>query len=147
MTIEIRITRTDDGIAEAQTIRNQVFVEEQKISLALDLDGHDDSAYHALAYDNGKPVGTARLVPDGNRGATMARIAVLPEYRSNGIAGRLIKAVEAKGRELNLATIAIHPHEHLRDYYGSKGYDFVKTGEVVGEHQLLLMAKTLTDLA
>ncbi len=144
MTIEISIARTDNAIVEAQAIRKQVFVEEQEIPLELDLDGYDDSAYHALAHDHGKTVGTARLVTDGKDGATMARIAVLPEYRCNGIAGRLIKAVEAKGRELNLKTIAIHPHEHLRDYYGAKGYDFVEKGEVVGVHQLLLMAKTFT---
>jgi len=145
MELEIQIAKNSKAMAEAQKIRKQVFVCEQGIPLELDLDGLDNEAFHALAYCNNKVIGTARLVLEEKQRAVLARVAVVPEYRGNGIATQLIKAIETKGRELNIKTIVTHPHEHLKSYYESKGYKIEKKGGMVGNHQLLKMSKDIDN--
>ncbi|MEN8174182.1 MAG: GNAT family N-acetyltransferase [Pseudomonadota bacterium] len=98
--IPFRIRLADwqaDREALAQ-IRVQVFIREQGVPTELELDGRDDAAVHALAVDEqGKPVGTARLLPEGQVG----RMAVLPGYRGQGIGsallGRLIEEALRQG--------------------------------------------------
>ncbi|MEK6217222.1 MAG: drug:proton antiporter, partial [Boseongicola sp.] len=63
MTTEITVTR---DIATCQAIRRNVFIVEQGISEADDLDGLDDVAIHLLATVGANPVGTARLLVKGD---------------------------------------------------------------------------------
>ncbi|MCB1093402.1 MAG: GNAT family N-acetyltransferase, partial [Verrucomicrobiae bacterium] len=54
-------------------IRRIVFIEEQGVSEALEIDGRDPECVHALARDgSGEVIGTARLLPEGKIG----RVAV-----------------------------------------------------------------------
>jgi predicted GNAT family N-acyltransferase len=69
-------------------VRTAVFVKEQGVALTLELDGHDAVALHLLAEDaQGRPIGTARLLPDGRIG----RMAVLPHWRRRGVGGALLR--------------------------------------------------------
>jgi predicted GNAT family N-acyltransferase len=78
--------------ADASPIRFTVFVEEQGVPFEIEIDEHDPLCVHAVAYEDGKPIGTGRLLPDGHIG----RMAVLEEWRNRGIGGQLlIKLVEA----------------------------------------------------
>lgn len=82
---------TTRDIAACQEIRIAVFVAEQGIALAEDIDGLDDSATHLLAMNNGTPVGTARLLEKGATGK-IGRLAVLKAYRGQGIGAALMRA-------------------------------------------------------
>ncbi len=63
-------------------IRERVFVREPEAPLKLGWDGQDESAVHLIAEDaEGRPTGTARLLPNGQIG----RMAVRPIWRERGV--------------------------------------------------------------
>lgn len=75
-------------------IREQVFVDEQKLFLGSDLDAHDMAAVHIAAEINGNIIGTVRIYREEVDVWVGGRLAVKKKYR--GKAGRLLvlKAVE-----------------------------------------------------
>jgi len=137
--MDLVIGNSEELIAKSRAIRNQVFVIEQGIPIELDFDGLDEQSYHALVTDNNSLVGTARLTIVDDKNAVMARVAVLKEYRGSGIATKLINALLSHAREINIDSIEIHAHEHLRGYYENFGFKYIKKVEVVGGHQLIEM--------
>ena len=137
--MELVIGNSAELISKSQAIRNQVFVIEQGIPLELDLDGLDEQSYHALVTDNNSLVATARLTIVEEKNAVMTRVAVLKEYRGSGIATKIVNALLSHAREINIDSIEIHAHEHLRGYYENFGFKYIKKVEVVGGHQLIEM--------
>src|SRR6266702_2870372 len=88
----IRVLAWPEALPLARPVREQVFVEEQKVPRELELDEWDESCEHAVACDSrGEAVGTARLLPDGRIG----RMAVLGEWRRRGVGTALLKALLA----------------------------------------------------
>lgn len=143
MDIIIKVNQDSESILESQKIRKKVFVQEQGIPLALDLDGRDDDSYHALAFTNNQVVGIARLSLVENNNAVLARVAVQKEFRGLGVASRVVNASLLKAENLSVKKISIHPHEHLRRFYESFGFKYIEESEVVGSHQLIRMEKVL----
>ncbi|MEU1598669.1 MSMEG_0567/Sll0786 family nitrogen starvation N-acetyltransferase [Streptomyces sp. NPDC005708] len=90
-------------------IRRRVFVEEQGVFAASDLDSYDarDDVIHAIAIYNGIAAGTVRLFPiDRDTGLWQGdRLAVLPQFRVHGLGGPLVRfavavAAAAGGRQM-----------------------------------------------
>ena len=77
------------------SIRFDVFVKEQGVDPSLEIDGQDPDCLHAIAYIDGKAVGTGRLLPDGHIG----RMAVLTDYRSRGIGSAIFRALIKAARD------------------------------------------------
>ncbi|WP_019615423.1 GNAT family N-acetyltransferase [Psychromonas ossibalaenae] len=142
MKVKIVVNKTQNSIEISQTIRNEVFVQEQDIPVELDLDGLDNHSYHALAYINDTAVGAARLALLENHNAVMARVAITKNHRGKGIAAKLIKSLLVKAEQLNINNIEIHAHAYLREYYETFGFKYIKQVEKVGEHQLIKMCLT-----
>ena len=85
----IRITLTDD-VAACHLIRRRVFIEEQNVSEADELDELDPVALHLLAADETGALGTARLLIEGETGK-IGRVAVLREARGQGVGHALMR--------------------------------------------------------
>ena len=85
-----RIEVTED-VPTCQALRRVVFIDEQGVSEADEVDGMDGRAIHLLAWDGACPVGTARLLVNGDTGK-IGRVCVLPEARGLGLGAALIKA-------------------------------------------------------
>ena len=79
-------------IAACLAIRRTVFVDEQGVPEALEVDGLDAEATHYLARLDARPVGTARVrvVEDV---AKVQRVAVLAEARGTGAGAAIMRAV------------------------------------------------------
>ena len=88
------IARTTD-IAACRALRRVVFIEEQGVSEADEIDDLDGEAIHLLAVIAGRPVGTARLLLQGETGK-IGRVCVLAEARGAGIGAALIRAAVAE---------------------------------------------------
>ncbi|WP_299826023.1 GNAT family N-acetyltransferase [uncultured Roseobacter sp.] len=86
----VRIAQTDD-LDTCLALRRQVFIEEQGVSEAEEVDGLDGSALHLLAVDGTKPVGTARLLLKGET-AKIGRVCVLHSARGTGLGAKLIQS-------------------------------------------------------
>jgi predicted GNAT family N-acyltransferase len=93
----IELLDWEQARGQAAPIRFAVFVEEQGVPFEIELDEYDTVSIHALAFHGEKAVGTGRLLPDGHIG----RMAVLREYRNQGVGGqllkRLVEAAKARG--------------------------------------------------
>ncbi|MEZ5770774.1 MAG: GNAT family N-acetyltransferase [Defluviimonas denitrificans] len=88
MSVEIAVT---EDLATCQALRRTVFIEEQNVPEADEVDGRDAGAVHLLARVEGRAVGTARLLVSGDSGK-IGRVCVLAEMRGKGIGARLIEA-------------------------------------------------------
>jgi predicted GNAT family N-acyltransferase len=121
--LEIVEVRSGAQLEQALAIRFAVFVEEQGVSEALEIDGHDDAAQHLLALDDGEPLGTLRLrwLEEG-RAVKIERVAVLTRARGAGVGQALMRAAlvlaEAKGaREARL-----HAQTVAQTFYAKLGF-------------------------
>ena len=88
MNVEIAVT---EDLGTCQALRRTVFIEEQNVPEADEVDGRDAGAVHLLARVDGRAVGTARLLVSGDSGK-IGRVCVLAEMRGKGIGARLIEA-------------------------------------------------------
>ena len=94
MTITIGVT---SDIAACRALRRTVFIEEQGVSEADEVDDLDDQAIHILATDNGVPLGSARLLTLGDTGK-VGRVCVLRDARGTGLGAALMQAAVAEFR-------------------------------------------------
>lgn len=85
------IDRVTD-LTEALAIRAAVFIEEQGVSLADEVDGMDGDCLHWLARDADGPVATLRVLPKGTT-AKIQRVAVLQRARGTGLGAGLMRHV------------------------------------------------------
>jgi len=88
--VTAQIDLTDD-IAACLKLRRVVFIDEQGVSEADELDDLDDQCLHLLAYDGAVPVGTARIHITGHL-AKIGRVCVIASHRGTGLGAALIRA-------------------------------------------------------
>lgn len=75
-------------------IRQEVFVEEQKVDREEEFDGYESSSLHYLGLLDGKAAGTARWRIT-EKGIKLERFAVLKSFRKNGVAAAVLSKVLA----------------------------------------------------
>jgi predicted GNAT family N-acyltransferase len=103
---------------QASRIRLEVFVEEQRVPREIELDANDAASVHALAYDDGKAVGTGRLLPDGHIG----RMAVLREHRAQGIGGAILVRLIAEARHRGMREVVLSAQTQALAFYRKHGF-------------------------
>jgi predicted GNAT family N-acyltransferase len=99
-------------------VRNTVFSAEQGVDPAIDFDGLDDDAFHVLCSDDGKPVGTGRMLDDGHIG----RVAVISEYRSRGAGTRIMQLLIDTAKANNYKRIYLHAQVGAVPFYDKLGF-------------------------
>ena len=122
--MEFRVVEADWHArnVELMAIRNAVFVDEQGVPPDLESDGRDAGALHFLATDDGgNPVGTARLLNDGQIG----RIAVLPAFRRRGIGRRLLALALDSARARGDRRVWLHAQIDAKELYLQAGFRIV----------------------
>ncbi len=110
------------------SVRYAVFVEEQGIPASIEVDDADASAIHRLALNqDGSPIGTARLSPNGQIG----RVAVLQDYRRSGIGSKLMTALIQDAQTHGYRQVTLHAQLRSVEFYEQLG--FRPQGEVFEE--------------
>ena len=122
----LSITPTTD-IDACRALRRTVFIEEQGIAEADEIDDLDGEAVHLLALQDGQPVGTARLLRKGDSGK-IGRVCVLADARGRGIGAALIRAAVETFRGLGLRQAKLGAQAHALGFYAALGFEAV--GEV-----------------
>ncbi|MBI3730746.1 MAG: GNAT family N-acetyltransferase [Burkholderiales bacterium] len=113
---------------DAQAIRYEVFVIEQKIPAELEWDAADAQCVHAVAYDaNGKAVGTGRLLPDAHIG----RMAVLATARGLGVGAKILRALMAEAQATGEQAVRLNAQQSAENFYLKEG--FTRDGEIFEE--------------
>lgn len=122
MTLLITIT-TD--IATCRALRRTVFIEEQGVSEADEVDDQDGAAIHLLARLDGFPMGTARLVVSGEVGK-IGRVCVLSGHRGAGHGAALIRAAVAQLRIMpGIRFAKLGAQTHALGFYTALGFSGV----------------------
>lgn len=125
--LKVEIVKWIDGYAPLSMIREKVFIEEQKVMSQLEWDGKDEEAIHFLAYQDEKVIGCARAFVIENH-MQLGRMAVLKEYRNNGIGSFLIEKAITTAKLNQLSKISISAQCHAIDFY--KKFGFEVTSEI-----------------
>ncbi len=116
----VRLCQWDEARAEARRIRELVFVREQGVPLALEMDDQDAHCDHALALtDDGRAVGTGRLLPDAHIG----RMAVLKEWRANGVGALLLQALIEQARQRGHTRVCLNAQSYAAGFYRRYGFE------------------------
>lgn len=119
--MNLQITETRD-IAACQALRRTVFIEEQGVSLADEVDGRDDGALHLLAMSDAIPVGTARILLGQGYGK-IGRVCVLSSARGLGIGAALIRAaIERLRKEPGITEAKLGAQTHALGFYTALGF-------------------------
>jgi predicted GNAT family N-acyltransferase len=125
--LKIETVQYQDRMVAINQIRTKVFQEEQGVSAELEFDGLDASATHLLAQIKDRAVGTARIREIDGDIVKIERLAVLPDYRKQGIGKQLmvsaLSAITQRGKFL----VLVHAQEYVIQLYQQLGF------EVVGE--------------
>ena len=116
--LRIELLPWERARAHAAPIRFAVFVEEQGVPLAMELDEMDDKSVHAVAYYREDPIGTGRLLPDGHIG----RMAVLQPWRGRGIGGRILAKLMEAARARGDKEVVLSAQVHAMAFYRTHGF-------------------------
>jgi predicted GNAT family N-acyltransferase len=104
---------------DAQAIRYEVFVLEQKVPVELEWDDMDAVCLHAVAYDeHGRALGTGRLLPDGHIG----RMAVREVARGAGIGSAILQALMGQAQQRGDLAVVLSAQTHAEPFYRRHGF-------------------------
>lgn len=124
------ITKVDSvaQLAQCLEIRNQVFVEEQKVPQELENDEYDaspDACDHILLTYNGVPAGTGRWIAYNQQTAKIQRVAVLSEFRGKGLGKVLLEGLEKHAILAGYTWCILDSQCHAESFYSQLGYSTV----------------------
>jgi len=116
--IQIRLADWGKDQAELATMRRRVFIEEQHVPEELEWDEFDDTATHFIASIDNRAIASARLKPDGQIG----RMAVLAEYRHQGVGSELLYFVLQSAASLGFKQVYLHAQLAALPFYEKQGF-------------------------
>ncbi|MFC3629094.1 GNAT family N-acetyltransferase [Paracoccus angustae] len=117
----MKIERTTD-LAACHALRRAVFIEEQGVSEFEELDDKDDQAIHLLAWQNDRPVGSARILLLGDTGK-IGRVCVLPQARGTGLGAALIRAaLDVLRGQPGIVRAKLGAQTHALGFYEKLGF-------------------------
>lgn len=111
---------------DAKLIRSMVFIEEQNISEADEWDEQDAISLHFVVYAQDQPIATARLLENNSIG----RVAVLQQYRGEGIGKLLMQQIIQVAKQQNRAFLQLSAQVYATRFYENLAF------QVQGEEYL-----------
>ncbi len=121
-------------------LRQTVFVEEQSVPEELEWDDQDADAFHVLAkWHDGTPIGCGRMplaaayslslppdLADRIGAATpigkIGRMAVLPDYRRQGVGAALLSTLVNRAKTLGLPLVMLEAQVGALAFYNRYGF-------------------------
>ena len=130
--VELRVGDWATLGADATALRMAVFVQEQGIDPAIELDDHDTTAVHAVAYNRlAQPVATGRLLYEAPGDARIGRMAVDRVVRGQRWGRMVLDALVQAARARGDAQVTLHAQCSAEGFYQRAGFEAV--GEVFEE--------------
>lgn len=127
---EIREANWPDDLPALREVREKVFIEEQGVPREMEWDEADPLSLHLVAEDaDGRPIGTVRLLPNGQIG----RMAVLPAWRNQGVGSRLLSRVLEKADSGKYPHLFLNAQSRAVVFYrrfgfSEQGEEFMEAG-------------------
>lgn len=124
--IHVRLAHWQKDHLELRRIREAVFIAEQAVPAELEWDDEDIEAVHFLAMEGDYPIGTARLLADGQIG----RVSVLKDWRGLKVGDALMHAAIAEAERRGQGEQKLSAQVHAAAFYQRLGF------EIEGEEYL-----------
>ena len=107
---------------EAKTIREEVFVQEQKF--VNEFDEIDNKAYHIVMYKDDTPIACCRFYKNDKIKDNYAagRIAVRKEYRGKHLGKAILDEIENEVKRLGGTSISLSAQLRVKKFYELSGY-------------------------
>ena len=122
-TYEIKTGSWSELGADAAQVRNEVFVQEQKIPLELEWDEADQTALHAVAYNRlAQAIGTARLLEHAPESAKIGRMAVKRVLRGSSIGSDLLHVLIDCAKQRGNQEVMLHAQRSAQKFYVRAGF-------------------------
>lgn len=112
---------------DALLIRKEVFVEEQGVSLELEIVDEKGPVYFT-GYLDKTPVATARAFEEEPGVWHIQRVAVRKDYRGQGLASELLNTIEASARKAEIKILTLDAQDQAQAFYKKLGYHVVGEG-------------------
>ena len=119
--INVKLVESEADLEAAIGVRFRVFVHEQSIPAAEEVDADDSIATHAIALANGETIGAGRFVIR-NHAAIIGRLAVDRPHRRQGIGAQLLKFLETEAQAQGATEYVLHAQEYVKQFYAARGY-------------------------
>lgn len=111
-------------LAGAWYVRIQAMAKEHHVPLRQAFDKHDTpNAKYIVVTDSDFPIATARMVPLNERRVMIDRVAVLPEYRRQGIGTMVVCECEVWAEELGHSAAVVESREDEVPFYEQMLYE------------------------
>lgn len=120
-TVAWSVARSERDRLKALMVRAIVFMEEQGVAFAEEVDDHEGDALHLLGAVDGEPVAAGRLRFE-NDWARLERIAVRRAHRGRHLAHALIRFMLAEAERHGYRRYRLHAQAHLCDLYRRHGF-------------------------
>ena len=120
--LKVEIVKWIDGHAQLKNIREKVFIQEQKVTPELEWDGMDEKAIHFLVFKDEEAIGCARAIVIKSQ-MQLGRMAVLKEYRGQGVGSTLIEKAIVTAKLKQLSGIHISAQCNAINFYVKFGFE------------------------
>ena len=118
--IHVRVANYDADREAISGVRFAVFVDEQQVPAEIEIDDRDPLCVHLLAFDDGVPVGTARM--DVAASGKIGRLAVLGTHRRHGVGSALMDVLHGLAKARGLKHVWCHAQVGAIPFYERLGY-------------------------
>ncbi len=117
---KIKIVETTWAISEVhlRAVRTPVFIQEQLVTPEFEWDNIDATAVHVLASLNNEAIACLRIIDYHKIG----RMAVLKQYRGNGLGAALLLAAVAICKTHGAQQITLSAQTHAIPFYEKCGF-------------------------
>jgi len=130
-----------EDLTDAHAIRRAVFIEEQNVPEADELDGTDGACIHLVAYDGETPVSTGRIMITGSTDGDdfiIGRVATIKSHRGRGIATGVMQALIDACVTMGGERQVLHAQVSARGFY--EKLNFTAYGEAFYDAGILHIA-------
>ena len=104
-------------------IRQSVFISEQHVNPAIEIDDKEKDCVHLVAYNQQeKAVATARLFPLSPSSFKIQRVAVVKELRGKKYGNAIMKKIEEIAKEKHIKKLVLGAQNYAIPFYEKLGY-------------------------
>ena len=120
--MQLKIVTSLDDLIKVFIVRGIVFMEEQGVGYAIEIDAEEHSALHILGELGGEPIASARLRFQGEY-AKIERLAVRKQWRGKGYGNQLLDFAITTARHQGLQKFKLHAQTAAQAFYTKHGFE------------------------
>ena len=125
--LRVTVARTIEDLMRVMSVRSAVYIAEQECPYEEEFDGNDFSATHVLGYVGDEPVGCMRIRYFADF-AKVERLAVRKEFRSAGLAPRLVRTCVELCEMKGYRRIYVYSQKRLVNFWAKCGFHKLEDG-------------------